>query len=508
MRRLLLLSMVVSGCTCSSKSNGPLNETAPADLATKGIVIDQPSAGAQVTGSWVTVSGWLDPAVVADVAIVGAPVDGFYLPTGHVGMPTVPVTFRADGRFFASRVPVLDGPNTFTLIPIAKEATQLAAQTLSVTATDTATVPATLVVSPTQPEPGKDAKLRAATDLSGSAIWQWDFDGDGTFDLEAGNPTHAWPASGRYAVTARTKINDRWVSAFAFVTVGSLPAVTASATGVDKVDRIFVISRFPTVDEYYALDGGHLTREMLDPRFVVTVRGDTVKVYDKALTFLFSLPGLSKPSSVRGDSNGRLWVTDTGHDRIVRFNPDGSIDSTFATGGAFSIPKPVALSFQGDVVEVLQETTGSANCNVRPGLLGDWSGAKCSFYEMSSNTSFKELGLTRIAHPIWRPMVMLGDEMGTDMLIVDGKVISNPLGSYWLDRNVSTAVDVALGPTAFRGDLAVVDAQGRISLYRSGQKAETWDLGFKATAVATDIEGHLFVGGPGHLEIRAIEALR
>ncbi len=179
--------MAATGCTCGSKSLGPLNETAPADLAAKGIIIDQPGAGAPVTGSWVTVSGWLDPAIVATVAIVGAPVDG---------------------------------ANTITLVPLAKESFKLEAQTLSLIGSDSATVPATLVIEPAQPEPGKDAKLRAVTSTSGSAKWQWDFDGDGNFDTEADAPTHAWPDAGRYAVTARTKVNDVWVSAFAFVTVG------------------------------------------------------------------------------------------------------------------------------------------------------------------------------------------------------------------------------------------------------------------------------------------------
>src|SRR4051812_35328883 len=102
LRRLFVAAALGCACSCPSKL-GPLNEAPPADVASKGVVIDQPAEDGAATGAWITVSGWFDPAIIRGVLVVGAPSPDFYLPTGHVGVPTVPVSTRADGRFFAPR---------------------------------------------------------------------------------------------------------------------------------------------------------------------------------------------------------------------------------------------------------------------------------------------------------------------------------------------------------------------------------------------------------------------
>ena len=111
-----LALLMVTGCgACKST---PPSEVAPKDLAEKGVVLDGPLDGATVRGKWISVSGWFDPTEIAFVSVVGAPVEEFYEPTGHVGIPSVTVTFRKDGRFFAPRVPVAQGSNRISVIAL------------------------------------------------------------------------------------------------------------------------------------------------------------------------------------------------------------------------------------------------------------------------------------------------------------------------------------------------------------------------------------------------------
>lgn len=151
-----VLAVFASGCTCSK----PVVEKPPDDIASKGIVIDQPAEGAKVTGAWVSVSGWVAPEFVQHVAALGAPVEGFYEPTGHVGVPSVPVIVRKDGRFFAPRVPLQAGDVELKLIPFAKGGESFETVTRKVTASQTSVVPATLVIEPALPKPGEKATLR------------------------------------------------------------------------------------------------------------------------------------------------------------------------------------------------------------------------------------------------------------------------------------------------------------------------------------------------------------
>lgn len=193
-----LTLLMLTGCgACKST---PPAETAPKDLAEKGVVLDGPEDGATVRGRWISVSGWFDPAEIAFVSVVGAPVEEFYEPTGHVGVPSVTVTFRKDGRFFAPRVPVAEGSNRITVIALSRQMRPLGPIHRTVTATDVTSVPATVVAEPQQGKPGVAVRLRASIGTATERKWQWDFDGDGTFDEESAEASHAWPNPGRYQV--------------------------------------------------------------------------------------------------------------------------------------------------------------------------------------------------------------------------------------------------------------------------------------------------------------------
>ncbi len=514
---LALSTLAFAGCSKCGGSSGPVMETPPADLAAKGLILDQPADG-PASGKWVTVSGWFDPAAVASVAVVGAPVDAFYGSTGHVGVPSVPVLVRPDGRFYAPRVPLADGTTTIVVVPFGKGGSTYEPVKRTLIVTDAAEVPATIVIDPAQPEPGQSARLRAATAQSTGLSWQWDFDGDGHFDAEAASASHSWD-TGRYAVTARTRINDRWVSAFTTLTVGALPAVTASATAVGAVARLFVIPKY--AEPPFTLIDGELPAEVKATRYVVTIAGDEVKVFDSKLAPLFSLPGLLAPSMVVGDDKGRLYVADTGHDRVARFLPSGTLDLDFAERGSFTgiadavMKKPIALAVGPASAQIFLEGGAKVFCAsiVRDATdilkLTNWKDeVRCSSSLPAEFGSLQQLGVKRLEHGIVRPSHLFSDAGKLEVFVTQSKLISVGMGFYQWVETVNDVVDAALGPSEHLDDFAVVDRGGRLHGFVEGRKVSSWSLGYPITAVSAAADGTLYVAGTGHLEARAFAPLR
>jgi hypothetical protein len=278
MKRVLLglLAGWVAGCGCPKKV---ASETPPSNLADEGLVLDGLADGARVEGRWLSVSGWFDPAEVAMVAVLGAPVDGFYEGGGHVGVPSVFLTMRKDGRFVAPRVPVNDGENRISVIAISRQGRALSPIHRTVTASNVEKIPATLVTQPEKGTPGEPVKLRATTGTVGERSWQWDFEGDGTFDEEAAAPTHTWPAPGRFNIVARTQVDGAWVYAVAGFTVAAEVKVIYSTREV----------RNPSLVRAW---GGADTGE--PPTTVVVIDGNEVKLFDAKLALVQTLRGLSR----------------------------------------------------------------------------------------------------------------------------------------------------------------------------------------------------------------------
>ncbi|MBK7864609.1 MAG: PKD domain-containing protein [Archangiaceae bacterium] len=508
-RRAPFIAALLCACSCPPKA--PPSETAPADLAAKVLIVDQPAADGPATGAWFTVSGWFDPAQVQAVLVVGAPTDGFYAPTGHVGVATVPVLTRPDGRFFAPRVPLQDGTTTVRLVPLQRGGGALAPVTRTLTVSDAASVPATLVVDPPQPEPGQKARLRASSGERAALSWQWDFEGDGVFDAEASNAEHAWPSSGRYAVTARTLTASGWVSAWAEVTVGAVPPVVASTDAVARPGRLFVVPRYSPLP-LVRRDDGHFPPEAKATRYVVAIDGDAVQVLDDALKPLFRLPGLDAPSAVAGDDQGRLYVADTGHDRVVRFTATGVLDASFGTAGAFRgagdvvLTRPIALALSERGAELVLESGKRVDCSAPRGAMADWASVTCGSVVLAEQGSFRSTGMTVVKRAVNRPSTGFRSELA--YFVAPPLLISAGVGDYQrVDEAVDT-VDVAVGPVGIYRDFITVDSGGRVNQFHLGRRTASWYLGYAATCIATGTDGRVFVGGPGRIEERTFEALR
>ena len=491
----LCVAALVGACSCPKY--GPIVEKPPDNLDAEGIIIDAPAEGASLTGQWTTVSGWARRDAVQFVAIAGAPVDGFYLPTGHVGIPMVPMSWRADGRFFAPRVPLQDGEVKILVIPFGKHG-PFQHLSRTVTAKDTGVVPATVVVSPAQPEPGKSATLRAATVGSTAANFQWDFDGDGTFEAEGATVTHAWPNNGRYQVIARTNVNGAWVSAYAEVKVGSLPDVLFSAK-VGVVRGLFVLPRY-VVNADIAPDDGIGPRET---RYVAVAEENQVSVFDAQLKPLFTLTGLSQPSGVDTDYEGRLYVADTGNDRLLCFNASGQPDLSFGANGEYRGTAQLPMKAPLSVVDLgalvlLKGVLEPLRCGGRPYSCRQ---VKDEF----SKEHLVKYGIGSLTKITKRPEPYLGSVNDNIFALGNGQLLQ--LSSGWSRRDDFLAVDVALGLSQIEANFVVVDPAGRLLTYLRGDHDATWTLPYRVKGVGISPSGRIYLAGDGVVELRAFDLI-
>ncbi len=359
------LALTLAGCKCGERTLGPLNEVAPADLGPDGLMVDQPLAGAEVHGAWVAVTGWFDPKKVQLVTVTGAASLDFYLPTGHQGLASVAVHQRADGRFIAPRVPVAEGATRLTVLGLS-EGVVTAAVELSVTGSQVNEIPATLIADPPSAEGATDISLKAYATRSVDT-WQWDFEGDTTFDAESPTATHAY-SEGLFQVIARTQVDGRWVYATAPLRIQPASAVTHTAS-VLSPRAISVVPALAT--QITAVD------ELARTRAVMVADGDVVKVFNAKLEPLTTLTGLSKPTGMAGDDQGRFYVADTGNNRVVRFSAAGQLEATIdgPADGGFHAPTSLGLGFVGvtggvdPVLFVLDDGGGVSACRVNAASL-------------------------------------------------------------------------------------------------------------------------------------------
>lgn len=472
---LLMLASWGSGCACGNKV--PPLESAPADLKDTGLVIDQALDGATVKGAWLTVSGWAAPELVQLLSLTGAPTDGFYVASGHVGVPSVQMTLRPDGRFFAPRVPLQDGANDLVLTPIAKGGASFVARTFHVTASETDSVPAVVVVAPAQPAPGEEATLRATTGADLSTSFQWDFDGDGTFEAEGAEVKHTWPEAGVFLVVARVEREGTWVSAATRVVVGAMPAAKATVS-VPGASRVFAFppGSFHQAEWEAELDGGTLDQ----PAMVAVIAGDSVQLFDADLQPRFTLSGLSQPSAITQDHLGNLYVADTGHDRIVRFTKTGMLDPGFGTDGAWKaadFKAPVSISFEAS--QVLLDDGSIWTCDPQP------FGCTSSERNESLTARLADAALSRVQR-----LLVETAPRSLESWLVDGKVVSE--SSLRARKTKGAVLDATFGPSAYRGDLATVEEGGVLRVYLAAEPVVTWPLS-NVRAVSADQDGRLYV---------------
>lgn len=332
-----LLLLGLSSCKCAkAPSLGPLEDPRPASLGETGLLVEQPAEANGVTSKWVTVTGWVDRSRYAFVAVVGAPSTAFYAAGGHVGIPSVPVSLRDDGRFIAPRVPLEMGTTDVVVMALTSEG-KVGPTVTRRLQVERLWTPATVTNSPSE---GGRAPLTVSfephTDLA-VLNWQWDYDGDGRFDEEGLTGKYTYREPGTYVVQARSLVDGQWVMAVTAVQVYADAEVTHQSSAVTNPRGIVIVPRPFSVLETFHPSDALATEDTAFTKEVLVLDGDVIKVFDAQLNLVKTLEaGFRSPGGAAADPFGRLYVADTGNHRIVRLLESGALDTAFADAGSLT----------------------------------------------------------------------------------------------------------------------------------------------------------------------------
>lgn len=337
------LVSVASACRSTSLPRPPPPlEIPPPDFGPTGILIEQPRDGETLTGKWVAVTGWVDPKRAGAVLVMGGPDPAFNVGSGgHMPVATAEIVIRKDGRFVAPRVPLVEGKTEIRVVGLKGGDHEASTQTITVTGVHTEVVPATVVAEPEMGNAPLSTTLRAYA-ASGGGDWEWDFDGDGLIDGVANDGVavkRSYASAGTKRPMARRKQDGRWVYGVGRVAAAADPAVIAEAVA-DAPAAIFVVpddARRWEMLKARPLDLEHRVPDLeAGIRSVLVADGDVVKVFDPKLNLKATLTGFSGPKGVVGDELGHVFVADTGNDRVVAVNDDGTPATGFGAGGVIS----------------------------------------------------------------------------------------------------------------------------------------------------------------------------
>lgn len=305
------------------------------DLARDGVLVEQPLPGTTVRGRTAAVMGRFDRSRYSGVVV-----------KSERGLAQT-VSVDAEGRFVAPEVPIEQADSGAELVLLHGEGPAQQEDELRLEWAFHGADREREAVRVVAPESGAApfrAKLRAEP-LGGSSACEWDFDGDGVFETRSpGEVEHTFVAAGRPSFAVRCRVPWGWA-----YTTGSLTVLPGETKAREvKLEKPRALGITPP------------TNPQKDPRprhLLVTDR-DLVQVFDADLSPLASLGGLSSPGAAAGDGEGRIYVADSGHDRIVRFGANFAPDPSFGTGGALAVadgvpfkrPSSVAVSYAWGVM--------------------------------------------------------------------------------------------------------------------------------------------------------------
>ncbi|MFT3836004.1 MAG: hypothetical protein QM723_03275 [Myxococcaceae bacterium] len=249
--------------------------------------------------------------------------------------------------------------------------------------------------------------------------------------------------------------------------------------------------------------------------WVLVIDGDQVRVFDGTLKPAFVLKGFKGPQDVAGDATGRIWVADTGHDRVMRFTSDGKPDPAFGKGGAVSTIGETKLKGPQGLVLPRFEEEGPRY------LLGDGLLYRCGADSCSVDSLSLEANRRPKVNAFSVPMESEVDYDSAAMLTADGWQTIGEMGPI---RTVSKAkVFAACGYTSYPYFVA---AQGNELIeYWNDREARRLKVPFAPTAIAGNPRGtlseprdahgatggygpiHLYVAGKGVLQERVVDRL-
>jgi hypothetical protein len=88
-------------------------------------------------------------------------------------------------------------------------------------------------------------------------------------------------------------------------------------------------------------------------KLVAVADGDEVKVFDGHLNLVRTLAGFAAPQGVAATFDGRIYVADTGNNRVLRYTAGGELDSSFNGTGALT--DAVGVPLRGPTSVIVEE---------------------------------------------------------------------------------------------------------------------------------------------------------
>jgi len=260
-------------------------------------MITSPADGSVINTSWLSVSGTVNDNEATVI------VNGAYATVNN-------------GTFTVDLIALNESSNTITASAF-DQAGNTSSDSITVTA-DILNDPVTITAQPLSGTSPLTVQFTISTNVGGTITnYAWDWEGDSTYDWNStstGDTNYTYPEERLYHPTIKIS-TDTGIdyTATVTITVHPAPVILAEWTVTDPIDlaidqnrNIYILQRSPAQIKKYDQDGNELT----------------------PITFTAYNPG-----GLTIDNSGRIYLADTGNNQIQRLLSDGTLDSTFGTNG-------------------------------------------------------------------------------------------------------------------------------------------------------------------------------
>jgi streptogramin lyase len=135
--------------------------------------------------------------------------------------------------------------------------------------------------------------------------------------------------------------------------------------------------------------------------YVLSSSQHQVKIYNNQLQLQSSLDVTAiNPRGLAVDVNNNIYIADTGNNRILKYGPNGSLDTTFGTSGSgdgqFSQPQSIAIDWNGKIYVADSSNNRVQIFNPNGTFVGKWGEFGVSNGNLSNPSGMCLLGNSEI----------------------------------------------------------------------------------------------------------------